>query len=334
MTPAQLALPLRPNEAAEVASLIFEQAERNALTDEIRNRIAARASCLKLETLAPYFGSLARDPVHPSAYYLAVDGADAAPLLLYMAVGAAPGSGIFHKPLLIGRMRPMNGPEFVIDATPFGRRDHDNIELFAAKIDTAFLPRPQGSRASIAVASDFPGAFDTFRAIHRRTGKNLAAVSGDYHTGVWAAIRAGWRHEYSAVVEISLNRTTENVRETLAFTRFAVDVSRVELWEPALKAAESEHEEIRQARALLKSGSGFEFEVGLGNIGAAGLECCLESLKTRGHMPQFVTVAAEGDMNPLAAVARMHNVTMGFRFCGEAAGVVESIGKATEGRFN
>src|SRR5207253_2343307 len=138
--------------------------------------------------------------------------------------------------------------------------------------------------------------------------------------------------EYSAVAEISLNRTTDSVRETLAFTRFTVDVSRLERWEPALKAAEYEHEEIRQARALLKTGSGFEFEVGLGEIDAEGLEICLESLKARGHGPQFVGVVAAGDIAELAAVARMHNVTLSCKFRGEAGVVVEAIGRATGGR--
>ena len=74
-----------------VRNLIFEHAERKPLTDELRNRIAARASVLKLETVTPWFGSLERDPVHPSAYYLAVDGPDSAQLL-YLAPATAPTS--------------------------------------------------------------------------------------------------------------------------------------------------------------------------------------------------------------------------------------------------
>jgi len=67
----------RANEAGdarELANLIFDHAEGKPLNDETRNRLASRASVLKLETITPYFGSLERDPVHPSAYYLAVDG--------------------------------------------------------------------------------------------------------------------------------------------------------------------------------------------------------------------------------------------------------------------
>ena len=73
MTPVPLELPLRPSDAAELANLIFDHAEGKPLTEETRNRLAGRASAIRLETIKPWFGSLERDPVHPSAYYLAVD---------------------------------------------------------------------------------------------------------------------------------------------------------------------------------------------------------------------------------------------------------------------
>src|SRR5262245_51261109 len=122
MTPIPLNLPLRPNEAAELAALIFEHAERKPLTDELRSRLAARAAVLRLESIVPHFGSLSRDPVHPSTYYLAVDGVET-PHLLHIALGSAPTSSIFHNALLIGRTRRLNGPEFVINAIPFGPGD-------------------------------------------------------------------------------------------------------------------------------------------------------------------------------------------------------------------
>lgn len=232
MTPAPFDLPLRPWEAAELANLIFEQAEHKQLTGEIRNRLAARAAALRLETVTPCFGSLARDPVHPSAYYLAVDGEKGEPLLLYLAPAAAPTSSIFHKLLLIGRMRRPNGPEIVINSVPFGAGDHENLEKFVTRIDTAFLPRPQGSRPAIAVSSGFPAAFDAFRAILKRTGKNVAAIAGAhlYHAGLWAAIRAGWREGYTAGVELTvtggtLATTKEAIRRAAGFSRFTTDTS-------------------------------------------------------------------------------------------------------------
>ena len=242
MTPVPLDLPLRPAEAAQLGHLILDHAERKPLTDEVRNRLAARASVLKLETIRPYFGSLERDPVHPSAYYLAVDAAQGEPLLLYLALATAPTSSIFFKPLLIGRTKRPNGPEMVINSIPFGAGDRESLEKFAGRIDTAFLPRPQGSRTAIAVGPGMlPAAFDTFRAILKRTGKNVAAicvppggaaVRDIYSAGLWSAIRAGWREGYGAVVHIpvaaeSLESAKEAIRQSAAFSAFCLDVSRL-----------------------------------------------------------------------------------------------------------
>ena len=245
MTPVPLELPLRPAEAAEVAHLIFDQAERKPLTDELRNRLAGRAAVLRLSTISPYFGSLGRDPVHPSAYYLAVDGEQGMPHLLYIALANAPTSSIFHKPLLVGRMRRHNGPEFVINSIPFGATDHENLEKFAARVDSGFLPRPQGLRAAITVAGCPAAAFEGFRAILKRTGKNLAAICpavgapglDAYYAGLWAAIRAGWREEWTAGIEIdveaeSLENAKQAIVDTARFTRFAASTEGL-LREPA-----------------------------------------------------------------------------------------------------
>jgi hypothetical protein len=241
VTPVPLDLPLRPSEAAELAILIFEQAERKPLNDEVRNRLAARAGVLRLETVAPYFGSLVRDPVHPSSYYLAVDAGRAEPLLLHLAPATAPTSSVFYKPLLIGRMRRPNGPEIVINAVPFGPSDCANLEKFVAQIGAAFLPRPQGLRPAIAVSGALPAAFDAFRAILKRSGKNLAATAANpaassrdfYYAGLCAAIRAGWREGYSAGIRLvvgagharPLQAVTETIRNAAGFTRFSTDTS-------------------------------------------------------------------------------------------------------------
>ena len=47
--------------------------------------------------LVPYFASLERDPVHPSTYYLAVDGEAGQPLLLHTALANAPTSSLFRN---------------------------------------------------------------------------------------------------------------------------------------------------------------------------------------------------------------------------------------------
>jgi hypothetical protein len=243
VTPVPLDLPLRPSEAAELAILIFDQAERRSLNDEVRNRLAARASVLRLETVTPYFGSLERDPVHPSSYYLAVDAGQGEPLLLHLAPATAPTSSIFYKPLLIGRMRRPNGPEIVVNAVRFGASDHENLEKFVSQIGAGFLPRPQGLRPAIAAASDLPSAFEAFRAILKRTGKNLAATVADpavpsrdfYYACLWAAIRAGWREGYTAGIHLvvgagharPLQAVKETIRNSAGFTRFSTDTSRL-----------------------------------------------------------------------------------------------------------
>ncbi len=236
MTPVPLELPLKPAETAALAELIFAQAEGKRMDDALRQRIAGSASQLKLSSFQPSFGSLSGDPIHPSTYYMAVDGAAGEPLLLHLAAASAPSAAHFPNPLLIGRMRAGAGREVVINAIPFGIGDRDRIRTFTEKVDRAFLPRPQGSRPAIAVGNrhpeiSLPAAFDAFRAIFRKTGVNLASTvqlsatremttdkglatrDGEnpaeaghtrvsirqlYHAGLWAAIRAGWREGYTA----------------------------------------------------------------------------------------------------------------------------------------
>jgi len=60
----------------------FNEHGTRSLTEDLRNRLGVRASALTLETIRPYFGSLERDPIHPEAFYLAVDGIGGQPLLM------------------------------------------------------------------------------------------------------------------------------------------------------------------------------------------------------------------------------------------------------------
>jgi hypothetical protein len=234
VTPSPLSLPVRPSEAAEVANLVFELAERRPLTDEVRNRIGARIAALHLEDLAPLAGSLARDPVHHSAYYLVADVAGGRTQLLHMALASAPTSSVFHKPLLICRVRRAGGPEAVINAIGFGPSDTDTLDMYVDRVDSAFLPRPKGQHAALLAAPALPetgmdAAFDAFRAVRKRTGRNIAAVEAlpqHYHAGLWAAIRAGWRDGYSAGITLRAGETSrEAVREAARFTRFRFDAA-------------------------------------------------------------------------------------------------------------
>ncbi len=236
MTPVPLSLPVRPSEAAEVANLVFELAERRPLTDEVRNRIGARIAALGLEDLTPLVGSLARDPVHHSTYYLVVDVAGGTPQLLHIALASAPTSGVFQKPLLICRVRRAGGPEAVINAIPFGPQDAEALDKYVGRVDSAFLPRPQGQHAALVVAPAWPAAgmaaaFDAFRAIRKRSGKNVAAVETaqpDFGVGLRVAVRAGWRDGYSAGITLRAGETSrEAVREASRFTRFRIETASV-----------------------------------------------------------------------------------------------------------
>jgi hypothetical protein len=256
-----LDLPLKASEAASLAEMIFSHVDGKPLTDEMRNRLAGRAAGLQLETIKPYFGSLAKDPVHPSSYYLAVDGRDGQPLLLHMAPASAPTSGVYPKALLIGRMRA-SGREIVVNSIPFSSRDWESVSKYAHQIDRAFLPRPQGARPAIAVGNrhpeiSLPAAFEAFRTILKTTGVNMASTvqlsatremtvddaiaarDGEnptaaghtrvsirhlYHAGLWAAIRAGWREGYNAEADhfIVSGNTAEEIGRSVEAAKEAI----------------------------------------------------------------------------------------------------------------
>lgn len=328
MTPVPLDLPLRPPEAAELANLVFSLAERKPLNDDLRARVAARLAPMRFESLRPCPGSLSRDPVHHSTYYMAVDGymaedsREAEPLLLHMAPAAAPTSAIFPKPLLIGRMRSARGPEMVLNAIPFGPRDHENIGRFAGQIDAAFAPRAQGTRPAI-VAPPIPAAFEGFRAVFKSRRKNLAALgarAGDtdpsdfYYGCIWTAIRTGWREEYGARIVVT---DPQNIERCALLSHLAVDVSTLvtaaptaeERYAKALEAAERAHELMRRARAFRKIARPFDFELCIENAtvttAADDLRFCLEWLKARGHAAQVAAprLTETTDLASLAEVA-------------------------------
>jgi hypothetical protein len=249
VTPVPLELPLSPAEAAELANLVFEQAESKPLSDDVRNRIAGRAAMLRLQSVTPHPGSLERDPVHHSVYYIAVD-AGSEPLLLHMALGTAPTSSIYHKALLICRGRRNNGPEIVVNAIPFGPGAHDNVETFAARINPAFYPQPQGARSTITVEQDHSAAFATFRKLQNQTGRNISAFAGDYHSALCAAVRAGWRTPYTVASDAAAAYEAPGFsRYTLALTP-TVD---------GLQEAERQYQKTRQARAAAKITRAFDF---------------------------------------------------------------------------
>lgn len=212
MTPVLFDLPLRLGDAASLAEILLNQpgsAQPKPLTDDFRSRVASRAGVIPFECMTPYYGSLERDPVHPSAFYLCVDGVDDQPMLLRIAPAKTPSSGIFPNAILIGRTF-IGGHEVVLNAVPFGPHDIERTLTFSEQVNAAFQPKPVGTRPVILVTSDapekaFPFAFEGFRRQQRTSGQNLAAFgvleSQDpaefYFATVWSAIRAGWREGYA-----------------------------------------------------------------------------------------------------------------------------------------
>jgi hypothetical protein len=331
VTPVPLDLPVRPPEAAELARLIFQQAEGKRLNDDLRSRVASRGAQLRLESIRPWFGSLSREPIHHSTYYLAVDTADGAPLLLHMAPPAAPTSGVFPKPLLIGRFA-----DVVINAVPFGACDRENIAAFVARIDPSFAPRPQGMRPAIAVGAGLPAAFDALRAVLRRAGKNLAATCGvDLAAAQWYAIRAGWREGFSAGIELTggMDEMREGIRQNAGMTHFAVTA-------PTLEDAAHLHEFIRQTRSAAKLPRPFDFELSLASSAAptrpADLRAALEFLKAAGHAPQWIEPRLQGfeSVEELAGIARLYQCGLSLRAGPEHdAAALDALARATGGRF-
>ena len=70
MSMIPLVLPLKANEAAALADLVYQQLEGNPLTADLRSRLAARIPQLGLETFTPFPGSLARDPIFQASSHV------------------------------------------------------------------------------------------------------------------------------------------------------------------------------------------------------------------------------------------------------------------------
>ncbi len=175
-------LPVKAGEAAVLAELIFEHTEERALNDGLRSRLAGRIAALGLVSMQPFPGSLQRDPIHPATFYMAVEPAAAAPVLLRLALASSPSSGLFPNAQLIGRMRTDSGREVVVNAIRFDRTDRDHIRTFATQVDRAFLPR---------AGTNLPGMI-----------ARVGDASELWHATVWEAVRLGRRAGWTATLSV------------------------------------------------------------------------------------------------------------------------------------
>ena len=289
-------VPVRASEASDLADLIFEFAETRRLTDDLRNRMHGRIGNLKLETIEAHMGSLCADPVHPAAFYVAIDGIRdgvSKPWLLRVADANTPSSALFPKAILIGRMRLKNRREIVASVVPFGPDDAVHVRTFADEVDRAFLPRPQGTAPSMAAyANEQP--FVEFRHIHKAGGLNWAATWGSRDAAMWAAIRAGWREGYSAESEPLPLESMEACEAAIllepGYTKFVMDAGALSE-NPAgcAEAVAGLCDFIQKARTPQPSWRRFDLELLLRTFSAAAISSVLDELKEQGRMVQAVT---------------------------------------------
>ncbi|MBY0505469.1 MAG: hypothetical protein K2X03_16265 [Bryobacteraceae bacterium] len=294
------------------------------LTDETRHRLAARLKNLDTPSVRPYPLSLEPDPIHPSSYYLAVDGLNhgrVAPLLLRLGLASSPASGLFPKSVLIGRMRPAGGREVVVNAVPFGPTDAEPLRTFHERVTKAFQPRPQGTQAALIVSGQdlavtAPIAFEDFRRIQRDTGQNRAAFSSGlapaeaaYLTVLWAATRAGWRDGYSlGVTGIPAGAESQAALEKLpGFSRYTVLAN-------DLEEAAGLYDHLRRVKLGAMAGQtrGFDFELDFTGLALTAelLGETLQAWRAAGRPVSSIVPPADSDLEALSAAARQLNALL------------------------
>ena len=328
--PIPFELPVNAGEVASLADTLLDQLERRALTDEVRNRCAHRLASVSHASFIIFPGSLQQDPIHPSVYYLAVRSAEAwgLTLLLRIALASSPSSGLFPRALLIGRMRTESGREIVVNATPFGPKDQENIRTFVEQVDRGFAPRPQGAMPAIEMAADPEAAFEGFQAVLKATGVNMASIAAPYEAGLWAAVVSGWREGYTMTTAVAAGQPIQP-----GFTKYNIEAS---------SAAEFQ-EALRLVRGGLAGRQRYDVELSLTHPAAIGeFTALLEVLKREGTPAQFVSPQLNLVENELRSVlpelvdaARAFNVMLSIQATGaEPAEIVALIGEATGGRVN
>ena len=340
-------VPVRASEASELADLIFEFAETRRLTEDLRNRMHGRIGSLKLETIVAHTGSLCADPVHPSAFFMAVDGIRdgvSKPWLLRVADANTPSSASFPKAILIGRMRLHNRREIVASVVPFGPDDAVHIRTFADEVDRAFLPRPQGTSPSMAAyANDQP--FTEFRHIHKAGGLNWAATWGSRDAAIWAAIRAGWREGYSAESEPLPADAVEAAEAAIllepGYTKFVMEAGALANDPSACaEAIGGLCDFVQKARAPQPSWRRFDLEISLARsadpTSASAIDSLLSELKEQGRMVQSVAPrlgGGSGSIEEVNAAIKRHGAVLKVDVdASTPAAQLREIGEATGGR--
>ena len=234
--------------------------------DAVRSRLAQNLSSAQTGGVTWFPQSLTRSG---DGLFIAFDEDGASLLLQYGGASGAHG-------LTGATERTVGGSTVYV--YPFASTDRENIAAFVEHIDRAFLPRPQRDLPGIASGNrhpeiSLPAVFDAFRDILRETGLNLAStvqlsatremttdaeiarrdgsnptaaghtrvsIRHLYYTGLWAAIRSGYRYGYTAEADhfivsgandAEIAKSVEWVKEAIihaaGYTKFTTDTSRV-----------------------------------------------------------------------------------------------------------
>ena len=104
-------LPLKANEAAALADLVYSQLEGKALTPESLAQFGSQVAALGLATFTPHTETLMRD--HAS-YFLEIDTSTGKKMLHIGMASDEPSP----DEVVVGRMRPGGGREIVIGVRP------------------------------------------------------------------------------------------------------------------------------------------------------------------------------------------------------------------------
>jgi hypothetical protein len=234
-----------------------DDAVRRRLGEQLDGALPAEVRCYA-PSLTPAGGRL----------YMALDIGNSPTLV---QAGGQPGDCGFGRPLAAD-----GGGQFCL--YPFGAHDRENIRAFVRNVDPSFLPRPQRAAAAIAAGNrhpelSLPAVFEAFQQILGETGVNLASTvqlsatremttheaiaarDGEdptapghtrvsirhlYQCGLWAAIRSGYRHGYTAeadhfivdgadeaAIAPSVERVKEAIFQASGYTKFTTDTSRL-----------------------------------------------------------------------------------------------------------
>jgi len=258
---------VQPEELAAAARILSGHAAP-FVDDSVRESVARELARLAAPGGAVFHArSLTRSG---GALFIALD-AGASHLLLQ--VGGSPCAAGLAAPAFSGSFA-----ESPVHLYPFGETDDQNLLAFAERIDPAFLPRPQRGQPAIAAgnrhpAISLPAVFQAFLEILNESGVNLAstvqlsasremATDGEiarrdgetptapghtrvsirslYFSGLCAAIRAGYRHGYTAEADHfivngsddrqiaeSVEGVEEAIEQAARYTKFTTDASRL-----------------------------------------------------------------------------------------------------------